>query len=80
MGDRVEVVIDGDGEPYIRKHRISSGTQTITVTMSLPPTPSALPGSHRSFAKAESRRSPASTHVSPLNDWQTGDSIGTVED
>ena len=33
MDDWVEVGVFGEGEPYMQKHRIRSGKQTITVTV-----------------------------------------------
>jgi len=38
MDDWVEVGVFGEGEPYMEKHRIRSGQQTITVTVPRKPT------------------------------------------
>ena len=38
MDDWVEVGVFGEGEPYLQKHRIRSGQQTITVTVPHKPT------------------------------------------
>ena len=38
MDDWIEVGVFGEGEPYLQKHRIRSGRQTITVTVPRKPT------------------------------------------
>ena len=38
MDDWVEIGVFGEGEPYMQKHRIHSGKQTITVTAPRRPT------------------------------------------
>lgn len=66
MDDWIEIGVFGEGEPYLQKHRIRSGRQTITVTVPQKPASASIDPRHLLSDLGETDNNIKAVKINPL--------------